>query len=113
MEYEGKAVSEAAIRRNLGPQILRAIDCGLQILGEESVKRAFYYHVEKHSTMKRQEIPSNLDAFHKILIYLFGDGALILERRMARCLYDELNLEFEVNNGWNLVDYVKKAQRLS
>jgi hypothetical protein len=106
-------VSETTIRKNLDPQILRAIDCGLQILGEESVKRAFYYHVEKRSKMKRQEIPCNLDAFHKILIDLFGDGALILERRIARCLFDELNLEFEVNNGWHLADYVKKAQRLS
>jgi hypothetical protein len=88
------------------------IDDGAEILGDEPVKRAFYFHVEKISKTKRQEIPSNLIAFHDALVELFGKGATILERRMARMLFEKLGLAFEARDGWTLNDYVKYAKTI-
>lgn len=90
--------------------VLRAIDEGAEILGDEPVKRAFYYHVEKRTRMKREEIPNNLGLFHKALIGLFDQGAEILERRMAKILFEKLGLEFDFYKGWTFADYVKRAE---
>ncbi len=90
--------------------VSRAVDKGLTILGDEKVKQAFYYHVEKRAHLKRDEIPSDLDAFHKALNDMFFEGAAILEKRMARELYDMLGLEFEANERWSLPDYAKHAK---
>lgn len=89
---------------------MRAIDEGAEILGDEPVKRAFYYHVEKRIGMKREQIPDNLDLFHKALVGLFDQGAEILERRMAKILIEKLGLEFEAHEGWTFDDYVKRAE---
>jgi len=92
--------------------ILEAVDDGLSILGDEPVKRAFYFQLEKRAKMTRKEIPNNLDVFHEVLVDMFYQGAIILERRMAREFYEMLNLQFEGNNGWSLYDYVKNAELL-
>jgi hypothetical protein len=91
-------------------QVLKAIDEGAEILGDARVKQAFFYHVEKRLKTKREGIPTNLQAFHKALFDLFDQGAVILERRIARILYDQFGIEFVAHDGWSLLDYVKHAE---
>lgn len=90
--------------------VLKAIDEGAEILGDTTVKKAFFYHIEKRLKTKREGIPNNLQAFHKALFDLFDQGAVILERRIARILYDQFGLEFVAHNGWSLLDYIKHAE---
>ena len=89
--------------------ILESIDEGLSTLGGDTVKRAFYYHLEKRANIKRSEIPDKLEAFHGALAKLFFDGSVTLERRILRHLYERLGLEFPTNNGWTITDYVREA----
>lgn len=89
--------------------ILESVDEGLSILGDDPVKRTFYYHLEKRDNIKRDEIPEKLEAFHNALAELFFTGSAILERRMSRHLYERLGLELPTNNGWSFADYIKEA----
>jgi hypothetical protein len=90
--------------------VLKAIDEGVEILGDSRVKQAFVYHVEKRLKIKREGIPNNLEAFHIALFDLFDKGAVILERRIARILYDQFGVEFVAHDGWSLLDYIKHAE---
>ena len=83
------------------------------MLGDDSLKRAFYYHVERSAHLEREEIPCNLKAFHAALTCLFFEGAAILERHIARTLFDRLGLEFEEKENWNISDYAKRAACLT
>jgi hypothetical protein len=87
-----------------------AIGEGLSILGGEDVKQAFFYQVGKRG-VQRSEIPVKLGTFHKILTDIFDSGALILERMIAKSLYSQLGLEFEVHSAWSLEEYAKLAQQ--
>jgi hypothetical protein len=105
-----REILDSEVGERLNEPILRAVDDGLEILGSESAKTAFYYQVQKRAKIKREEIPFRLESFHRALVDLFGKGALILERIFARNLYDKLNLCFEKQDGWNIVDYVRQAE---
>jgi len=89
--------------------VLEAVDEGLSILGDEPVKRAFYYHLEKRANIKRSEIPEKLKAFHDALADLFFDGSVVLERRISRHLFGRLGLELPIHDGWTVADYVREA----
>ncbi len=91
--------------------LFKAIDRGLSILGDESVKRAFYYHMEKRTKMKPEDIPENLALFHRVLVELFFDGAPIIERRIARNLYEILEIEPGALEDLDLTNYAKAAER--
>lgn len=90
--------------------LLEATDSGLQVLGE-SVRYVIYHHVERNSSLRREEIPERLKDFHKALESLFGAGARVIERIVADRLYGKLGLKFEEHEGWTLVDYVNNAKR--
>jgi hypothetical protein len=92
--------------------VLEAIDEGLEILGGKQVIDAFYYHVEKRAKMKKDDIPCKLGAFHDVLKDLFEDGSSILEKRMARHLYNVLGLGFKEKAGWTFSDYVNAVTEM-
>ncbi len=102
-------MSEEINRSKFNALILNAIDEAAGILGEAPVKQAFFYHVQKRLKAKREGIPNNLKAFHEALFDLFDQGAVILERRIARILYDQLGIEFVAHDGWSLIDYIEHA----
>jgi len=89
--------------------VLEAVDEGLSILGDESVKRAFYYHLEKRAKIKRNEIPRKLMGFHEALTNLFFDGSVILEKRISRHLFGRIGMELPIHDGWTIADYVREA----
>ena len=89
--------------------VLNAIEEGTDILGGVPIKQAFFYHIEKRLKTEREGIPNNLQAFHKALFDLFDQGAVILERRIAKNLYDRLGIEFLAHDRWSLLDYIEHA----
>lgn len=105
---------DIAIRRKTSKRfsstLLEAVDEGLLILGNENVRRATYYHIEKRHGVKREDIPDKLENFHKALEDLFGVGVKIIERRIARNIYDKLGLSFREDENWTLADYIKEAR---
>jgi len=89
---------------------LEAVDEALLILGDESVTKAFYYHLMKKGKIDRSEIPDKIGEFHRALRALFNDGTIILEKRISKNLYRNLNLELRENKRWTLMDYVYDAK---
>ncbi|XES77817.1 MAG: PAS domain S-box protein [Candidatus Bathyarchaeia archaeon] len=65
---------------------LEVIDETLSALGE-SAKTAIYFHIEQKFSIKRQDIPSRIDAFDHALNTLFGVGSKPLELMLMQRLH--------------------------
>jgi len=76
----------------------------------ESVRGAIYYHIERTFQIRREEIPKRLEAFHEALQGMLGEGAMVVERLIAKNLYAKLGLRFEQHEA--LIDYVNHAREL-
>lgn len=63
--------------------------------------------------MKREEIPDRLEAFHKALVGLLGDGASVAEKLVVETLYERLGLSFEKHESWTVVDYASHAKKIA
>jgi hypothetical protein len=103
-------MSSSKLSKEFNQLILEAIDESLSILGDEPVKSAFYYHLKKRASIKRDDIPERLETFHEVLTELFCNGSVILERRISKKLYERLGLELPANNGWTFARYVREAR---
>src|SRR3989304_8133969 len=60
------------------------------LLMSESCRQAIYRHLENGYGIKRESIPSNIEAFVKALEDIFGQGARLLEIKIMRTLHDSL-----------------------
>ena len=90
--------------------LLQAIDDGLLVPGE-IVRAAIYDRVERSYQLRREEIPENLELFHKALQDLLAAGGEVLERLIAKNLYRKLDLNFSQHENWTLLDYVDEAKK--
>jgi len=89
--------------------LMEAIDDGLLSLGL-SVRHAIYWHLEKKSSIKRDNIPYELEGFIKGIHAIFGLGASVIERLILKRLYEKLGLSFFEIPDYGFIDYVKKAK---
>jgi hypothetical protein len=89
--------------------LLGSVDDGLLVLGERA-RYALYYHIEKSYLVKREQIPDRIAEFHEALEKIFHDGCRVVEKLIARSLYQKLALSFEEHKEWTLVDYVNAAK---
>lgn len=89
--------------------LLEGVDAGLLVLGE-GVKPTIYFHVEKSYQVKREDIPDRLEAFHKALAGLLGQGAKIIEKKIAMEFYSRLGLDFVEHKNWTIIDYINDVQ---
>ena len=92
--------------------LLEAVDYGLTVLGE-IVRQAIYKRIEKDHGLKRAEIPERLEDFHKALESVLGANAKIVERLIAKNLYERLGLNFTSRPEWTLIEYVDHAKTTS
>ena len=98
--------------RELREALLGAADQVLMVLGE-SATHTIYRHIERKYNVSREEILDRPEIFHEVLDSLFGAGAKVIERLIARSLCDRLSLDFKAFEDWTLVDYVRNSGRLS
>jgi len=105
----GRATAKA-VEDRFNEVLLKAVDDGLAMLGE-TVRHAIYYHVERSSRIKREEIPERLETFHRALEDLLRAGGNVVEKMIARSLYGKLGLDFEEHENWTLVDYVSYTKK--
>ncbi len=74
--------------------LLESIDAVLtEVLGCR-VREAIYDHLARQSSLAREEIPTHLDEFSKLLEGTFGRGGATLERLIARKIYAKSGLKF-------------------
>ena len=90
--------------------LLDAIDFGLLAPGE-IVRATIYERIERSYQVRREEIPDNLDTFHKALQELLGKSAEVVRRLIAKNLYNRLDLKFTKHENWTLADYVRYAKK--
>lgn len=90
--------------------LLEAIDDGLLSLGE-SGRRAVYFHLQSLCSIKREDIPDKIEVFVDGLRKIFGFGAEVIEKAIAKSLYKKLGLSYEEKKGYTLLDYVKDAAK--
>jgi hypothetical protein len=90
--------------------LLEAVDHGLLMLGE-TARQAIYDCIENSYQITRDQIPEKLEGIHGALTDLLGKGGNLIEMVAAERLYRTLNLTFEPNDNWALVDYVNHAKK--
>ena len=90
--------------------VLEAVDETFLSFGD-SVKHSLYYYLENRHGVGRGEIPFKFEGFVKGLRSIFGEGANILVKMIAKRLYGKLGLPFEEKAGWSLIDYVEHARK--
>jgi hypothetical protein len=61
--------------------------------------------------LRREEIPTKLDAFHEALQTMFGAGAKVIETQIAKGFSARLGSGFTENENWTIVDYFEFAKR--
>jgi len=88
-----------------------AVDKAMLLLGE-SGKQATYYHLEKTFKLKRNTWHKNPDDFAEAVEQIFGPGAQLLLKAMAKELYSSLGLKFE-GEAIHFSYLVRKAQKQS
>jgi len=106
----GSAGDSRKVSERFDSAVLEAVDYGLAVLGE-TVRQAIYSYVEMKYQVEREEIPEKLDVFRKASDGLFGAGAKVVEKLIARRLYSRLGLSFVEHEDWTLTKYVDDAKK--
>lgn len=90
--------------------VLGAVDEAFLVLGV-TVRDSVYYHLEKKGKVRREEIPDRVEAFHEALEDLLGAGAKVVEKLIAKHLYERLSLAMHEREDWTIVEYIGEARR--
>ena len=91
--------------------ISRAFERGLSLIGEEP-KVIVYRYLEIRFSIKREEVGYRLKECESMLDEIFGAGAEIIKRAIARELYFELGLPCQSYTGNTLSECVRQALRM-
>jgi len=89
--------------------LVQAIDEGLLVFGENT-RYVIYYHIASKHQIERERIPERLEAFHKALKDIFGEGGKVVEKHIAKSMYAMLDLKFRECDDWTLVDHANAAR---
>lgn len=90
--------------------LLESIDEGIcGVLGEGS-RQAVFYHVENRFQVRREKIPEDLENFQNGLAKIFGSGARVLARVIARRLCEKLEIPFSWRNDYDFKTYVEDCK---
>jgi hypothetical protein len=90
--------------------VLRAIDDGLSVMGEEPKKALYQYLVTIHS-LKREDIPWRIDEFVSGLKKALGAASKVIEKLILKKLNEKIGTTFQESKGWEFSDYVEEARR--
>jgi len=89
----------------------QAIDQTLEELLGSKVVEAVYTLLDQKFGVDRSELPYRVDTIRMLLEGSFGvKGAHVIERKVAKNLYDRLLLPFNEEQGLTLADFVKLAK---
>jgi uncharacterized protein YdiU (UPF0061 family) len=88
--------------------LIDAIDHGLLILGESGMK-AIYFHIQNITSVKREDIPDNLEVLQKGLEKIFGEGAKMIETAIVRSLCQKLGIQSEEDKDKSFVEKINDA----
>ena len=92
--------------------LLESIDDAIRgVLGDRPLEVMFPC-LEKSFNVRREEIPDRLDDFQTALGKMFGKGAPVLARMIARNLCNKIGgCSFPERSDWSLKLYVENCKR--
>lgn len=90
--------------------LLESIDEALTDLLGSRTREAVYDYLERNCSLARNEIPTRLDDFFKLLNETFGKGGSTIGKVIAKKLYAKLGWEFVEIQSYGLMDYVETAR---
>jgi hypothetical protein len=97
--------------RRFNEIVCQAIDETLEELVGPKVVKAVYVHLRDKFGVDRNELPYRIDTLLSVLEGVFGvKGARVIERKMAKRLYDRILLPFNEEQGLTLEDFLKLAK---
>jgi uncharacterized protein YdiU (UPF0061 family) len=88
--------------------LIEALDQGLLTLGESGMK-AIYFHIQNITSVKREDIPDNLEAVQKGLEKIFGEGAKVIETAIIRSLCQKLGIQPKEGKDKSFVEKINDA----
>ncbi len=91
-------------------RILKAIDKGLEPIGE-SAKRSLYLYARRTHKLNRYEIPKRPSEFSRAIEEVYGRSALGIERRIIETIAKEFALESTPRSLKDAVEMAAKASR--
>ena len=71
--------------------------------------KAIYFHIQNVTSVKREDIPDNLEALQKGLEKIFGEGAKVIETAIIKSLYKKLGIQSEENKDKSFVEKINDA----
>jgi hypothetical protein len=90
--------------------LLESVDEALSdLLGSRS-REAVYDYLERNCSLARNDIPTRLDDFFRLLNETFGKGGTTIGKVIAKKLYLRLGLDFVEIQSYGLMDYVETAR---
>jgi len=97
--------------RRFNEIVCLAIDQTLEdLLGEKAVE-SVYLHLRYKFGVDRTELPYRVETLCSVLEAVFGvKGRYVIERKVAKNLYDKIFLPFDGEQGLTLRDYLKLAK---
>jgi uncharacterized protein YdiU (UPF0061 family) len=88
--------------------LIEALDQGLLTLGESGMK-AIYFHIQNITSVKREDIPDNLEEVQKGLERIFGEGAKVIETAIVRSLWQKLGIHPNEDRDRSFVEKINAA----
>jgi hypothetical protein len=86
--------------------LLESIDEALTDLLGSRTREAVYDYLERNCSLARNEIPTRLDDFFRLLNETFGKGGSTIGKVIAKKLYARLGWEFVEIQSYGLIDYI-------
>jgi hypothetical protein len=97
--------------RRFNEIVCQAIDQTLTELLGPRVTETVYTHLTERFGIDRNELPYRIDTLCSVLQGVFGiKGARVIERKMARNLYDRILLPFNDQEGLGFEDFLERAK---
>ena len=79
----------------------------------ESAKAAIYFHIERNSSVRKEEIPKKPRDLSVAIRKIFGEGGLVLEKLMLTKLCERLQVSRGRIEGMDFASAVEELRKLS
>ena len=98
--------------RGFNEIVCQSIDKTLEELMGPEVVKSLYVHLSDRFGVDRNELPYRINTVCSVLEGVFGvKGARVIERRVAKNLYDRILLPFNDQQGNTLEDFLALAKQ--
>jgi hypothetical protein len=89
---------------------IASVEEGLASIGE-NFKRVILFHVNQRSSLTLNDVPEKPQEFMMVINGVLGEGVVrVIERVIAKRLYEKLGIPFSVKPGYGLADYAQEAR---